>query len=78
MCLYMSVLGRWGAEVKQPERQRCVFEQCVSVRVCECLLGSVYISVGLEVLGRSFLVRVRRAVVVEGKTPAQSGLNITG
>lgn len=33
----------------------------------------MYISVGLDVLRRSFLVSLRRAVVVEGKTPALSG-----
>lgn len=32
----------------------------------------------LEVLRKSFLVSLRRAAVVEGKTPALLGLNITG
>lgn len=41
--------------------------------VCVCV-----ISVGLEVLGRSFLVSLGRPVVVEGKTPALLDLNITG
>lgn len=36
------------------------------------------ISVDLEVLRQSFLVSLRRAAVVEGKTPALLGLNITG
>ncbi len=43
-----------------------------------CVCVCVHIRVGLEALGRSFLVALRRAAVVEGKTPAQLGLNITG
>lgn len=39
---------------------------------------SVDITVDLEILRQSFLVRLRRAAVVEGKTPALLGLNITG
>lgn len=35
------------------------------------------VSVGLEVLRRSFLVSLRRSAVVKEKTPALSGKNIT-
>lgn len=54
--------------------QRCVLacvhsSEAVCVRVC--------VSVGLEVLRRSFLVSLRRSAVVKEKTPALSGMNIT-
>lgn len=51
------------------------------VCVCVCVHSSeaarVCVSVGLEVLRRSFLVSLRRSAVVKEKTPALSGMNIT-
>lgn len=57
--------------------QRCVLVCVHSSQAAVCVCVCVCVSVGLEVLRRSFLVSLRRSAVVEEKTPALSGMNIT-
>lgn len=52
-------------------------QRCVLVCVHSSGAACVCVSVGLEVLRRSFLVSLRRSAVVKEKAPALSGMNIT-